>query len=52
MEITLKPTKDIQRIRLPLKVQVLGDIYPTKYIGKTNDTFGRLKFQFPVNLPL
>ena len=24
-----------------------GDIYPTKYIGKTTDKFGRLKFQLP-----
>ena len=34
-----------------IKVYVFGDIYPTKYVGKTTDTFGRLEFQLPVNLP-
>ena len=30
---------------------MFGDIYPTKYMGKTTDMFGRLKFQLPQNLP-
>ena len=29
---------------------VFGDIYPTKYMGTTTDTFGRLKSQLPLNL--
>ena len=28
---------------------MFGDIYPMKYMGKTTDTFGRLKFWFPQN---
>ena len=28
---------------------MFGDIYPTKYVGKTTDTFGRMKFQLPQN---
>ena len=34
-----------------IKVKVFSDIYPMKHIGKTTDTFGRLKFQLPQNLP-
>ena len=33
-----------------IKVLAFGDIYPTKYMGKTIDMFGRLKFQLQVNL--
>ena len=29
---------------------MIGNIYPTKYMGKTTDMPGRLKFQLPVNL--
>ena len=29
---------------------MFGDIYPTKYMGKTTDMFRRLKFRLPVNL--
>ena len=44
MEITFKPTSAVQRIRVPLAVQVFGDLYPTKYMRKITDTFERMKF--------
>ena len=27
---------------------MFGDIYPMKYMGKTTDTFGRMKFRLPI----
>ena len=30
---------------------MFGDIYPTRYMRKATDTFGRLKFRLPINLP-
>ena len=30
---------------------MFGDIYPMSYMGKTTDTFGRLKFRLQVNSP-
>ena len=39
IEITFNSTKVNYRIRLPYNVQVFGDIYSTKYMGKSTDTY-------------
>ena len=41
-------------MKITLKLTGKGHLenkYPTKYMGKTTDTFWRLKFRLPVNLP-